>query len=80
MPPIWVGDDEGTYHNWDLNRREHARARHQGRVNVLFFDGHVESPTLEYVFEDTSDAALVRWNRDRQPHRDRLCPTLSRST
>ena len=49
-----------------------ARATHQGRINVLFCDGHVESPTLEYVFEDTSDAALVRWNRDHQPHRDNL--------
>lgn len=49
-----------------------AMARHQGRINVLFCDGHVESPTLEYVFEDTSDTALVRWNRDHQPHRDDL--------
>jgi prepilin-type processing-associated H-X9-DG protein/prepilin-type N-terminal cleavage/methylation domain-containing protein len=49
-----------------------AMARHQGRINVLFCDGHVESPTLENVFEDTSDAALARWNRDHQPHRDNL--------
>jgi hypothetical protein len=32
----------------------------------------VESPTLKFLFEDTSDAALVRWNRDHLPHRDRL--------
>jgi prepilin-type processing-associated H-X9-DG protein/prepilin-type N-terminal cleavage/methylation domain-containing protein len=49
-----------------------ASRRHQGKVNVLFCDGHVESPTLSQVFEDTSDAALVRWNRDHEPHRDRL--------
>ena len=49
-----------------------ATARHQGSVNVLFCDGHVESPTLRLVFQDTSDAALVRWNRDHLPHRDRL--------
>ena len=53
-------------------RTGRAMARHQGRVNVLFCDGHVESPTLEHVFEETNDAALVRWNRDHQPHRDRL--------
>jgi prepilin-type processing-associated H-X9-DG protein/prepilin-type N-terminal cleavage/methylation domain-containing protein len=47
-------------------------ARHQGKANVLFCDGHVESPTLKFLFEDTSDAALVRWNRDHQPHRDKL--------
>jgi prepilin-type processing-associated H-X9-DG protein/prepilin-type N-terminal cleavage/methylation domain-containing protein len=49
-----------------------ANARHQGKANVVFCDGHVESPTLKVLFEDTSDAALVRWNRDHLPHRDRL--------
>jgi prepilin-type N-terminal cleavage/methylation domain-containing protein/prepilin-type processing-associated H-X9-DG protein len=52
--------------------RSAATARHQGSVNVLFCDGHLESPTLRFVFQDTSDAALVRWNRDHLPHRDRL--------
>ena len=55
-----------------LDKYGRATARHQGRVNVLFCDGHVESPTLKLVFEDTSDAALVRWNRDHQPHPDQL--------
>ena len=48
--------------------------RHQGKANVGFCDGHVESPRLTFLFEDTSDAALVRWNRDHLPHRDRLSP------
>jgi len=47
-------------------------SRHQGRANVLFCDGHVESPTLKVLFEDTSDMALARWNRDHLPHQDRL--------
>ena len=47
-------------------------ARHQGSANVVFCDGHVESPTLKFLFEDTSDAALVRWNRDYLPHRELL--------
>ncbi len=46
--------------------------RHQGKANVVFCDGHVESPTLKFLFEDTSDAALVRWNRDHLAHRDHL--------
>jgi prepilin-type N-terminal cleavage/methylation domain-containing protein/prepilin-type processing-associated H-X9-DG protein len=46
--------------------------RHQGKANVVFCDGHVESPGLSFLFEDTGDAALVRWNRDHLPHRDRL--------
>jgi prepilin-type processing-associated H-X9-DG protein/prepilin-type N-terminal cleavage/methylation domain-containing protein len=43
--------------------------RHRGKANVVFCDGHVESPTLTFLFEDESDAALRRWNRDNQPHR-----------
>ena len=46
--------------------------RHQGKANVVFCDGHVESPTLQFLFEDTNDEALVRWNRDHQPHRENL--------
>ena len=47
-------------------------SRHQGKVNVMYCDGHVESPTLHSVFEDTNTAALVRWNRDHQSHLDKL--------
>ena len=43
-------------------------------ANVVFCDGHVESPTLQFLFEDTSDAALVRWNRGHLPHREKLSP------
>ena len=51
-----------------------AASRHQGRANVVFCDGHVESPKLQFLFEDTSDDALSRWNRDHQPHRELLKP------
>ncbi|HTR43975.1 MAG TPA: prepilin-type N-terminal cleavage/methylation domain-containing protein [Pseudomonadales bacterium] len=51
-----------------------SAARHHGNANVVFCDGHVESPTLKFLFEDTSDAALVRWNRDHLPHREELNP------
>ncbi len=43
--------------------------RHREKANVVFCDGHVESPTLRFLFEDETDAALRRWNRDHQPHR-----------
>jgi hypothetical protein len=39
-----------------------------------FFAMAVESPTLPFLFTDTSDAALSRWNRDHHPHRERLAP------
>ncbi len=44
-------------------------SRHSGKGNVMFCDGHVESPKLKYLFEDNTDAALSRWNRDHQAHR-----------
>jgi prepilin-type N-terminal cleavage/methylation domain-containing protein/prepilin-type processing-associated H-X9-DG protein len=56
----------------ELVRYGNTFSRHQGKANVLFCEGHVESPSLKFVFEDTSDAALARWNRDHLPHRDRL--------
>src|ERR1017187_3628073 len=71
---------DGEYLLWRTSRVDDAGstkrsfARHQGRANVVFCDGHVESPTLKFLFADTSDAALVRWNRDHLPHRERLAP------
>jgi hypothetical protein len=41
---------------------------------VIFCVCLVESPTLKFLFEDTSDVALARWNRDHQPHREKLSP------
>ena len=57
-----------------LDRNGVASSRHQSKANVVFCDSHVESPTLQFLFTDTSDAALSRWNRDHLPHRDRLAP------
>jgi prepilin-type N-terminal cleavage/methylation domain-containing protein/prepilin-type processing-associated H-X9-DG protein len=47
-------------------------SRHHGKADVVFCDGHVESPKLQLLFEDTSDNALSRWNRDHRPHREKL--------
>jgi prepilin-type processing-associated H-X9-DG protein/prepilin-type N-terminal cleavage/methylation domain-containing protein len=49
-----------------------AAARHQGKFNILFADGHVEALSLNSIFGDTNDVALARWNRDHLPHRDAL--------
>jgi prepilin-type processing-associated H-X9-DG protein len=72
---LWRGDlwqDFDEQGNLGMTKRSYSR--HQGKANVGFCDGHVESPTLEFLFADTSDAALVRWNRDHLPHRERLQP------
>jgi len=62
LPDIFKGDSKEAF------------SRHQDKANVVFCDGHVESPTLQFLFADTSDAALSAWNRDHQPHRERLSP------
>lgn len=49
-----------------------ATARHQGKFNILFADGHVEALSLKIIFGETNDVALARWNRDHQPHRELL--------
>ena len=54
----------------DSTRRSHRR--HSGRGSVLFCDGHVDGLKLEFLFQDETDRALRIWNRDNQPHRERL--------
>lgn len=49
-----------------------SNRRHKGKANVLFCDGHVDSPSLDFLFRDETDQALRIWNRDNQPHRERL--------
>jgi prepilin-type processing-associated H-X9-DG protein len=51
---------------------DRANARHQRRANIAFADGHVAAMSFDALFKDTSDAALSLWNRDHQPHRERL--------
>ena len=71
---LWRNDNVYNYLGSALGSTQRAYARHQSRASVVFCDGHVESPTLKFLFEDTSDAALVRWNRDHTPHREKLAP------
>ena len=68
----WVSIHGHSFFDPESTKRSYAR--HQGKANVVFCDGHVESPTLQFLFADTSDAALVRWNRDHLPPRDKLSP------
>jgi prepilin-type processing-associated H-X9-DG protein/prepilin-type N-terminal cleavage/methylation domain-containing protein len=71
---LWRNDNVNNYLGSALGSTQRAYARHQSRANVVFCDGHVESPTLKFLFEDTNDSALVRWNRDHRPHREKLSP------
>ena len=44
-------------------------ARHGGRWNMLFCDGHVENGKLRKFFNFWDDNVARLWNRDNRPHR-----------
>ncbi len=69
---MWRTD--GVRQDYPLGSARRAYARHKGKENVVFCDGHVEVPLLQTLFGDNSDSALRRWNRDNQSHRERLTP------
>jgi prepilin-type N-terminal cleavage/methylation domain-containing protein len=51
---------------------EFAGKRHQGFLNVVFIDDHVEAIRWKSLLLDRSDRALRRWNNDDEPHREFL--------
>jgi prepilin-type N-terminal cleavage/methylation domain-containing protein/prepilin-type processing-associated H-X9-DG protein len=46
--------------------------RHNKRLPTIFVDGHAQIISLERLFESRADSDLRLWNRDDQPHRERL--------
>ncbi len=44
--------------------------RHAGKLNVVFCDGHVESPPIKAMFGHENEQALRRWNNDNLPHKE----------
>lgn len=51
--------------------RKAVLARHRGKYNIFFVDGHVESIHRTPLFRLT-DVSLKRWNNDNLPHADLL--------
>ena len=49
-----------------------AYARHSGKLNTAFCDGHIESIKVAVLYNDKSDQTLKRWNYDNEPHREQL--------
>jgi prepilin-type processing-associated H-X9-DG protein/prepilin-type N-terminal cleavage/methylation domain-containing protein len=56
----------------NLGSTERVSRRHGGKLNVLYCDGHVIQESLQFLFNDTSGPALSSWNRDNQPHGERV--------
>jgi prepilin-type processing-associated H-X9-DG protein len=69
----WSGSPDQPYLNFAQITKS-IYARHQGRANMVFCDGHVATFTFKFLFQDTNDVALACWNRDHLPHRDKLSP------
>ncbi len=44
--------------------------RHNYRTDVLFCDGHVESPKRNDLRSPSSDLWRARWNNDNNPHNE----------
>lgn len=54
-----------------LSATKRTQRRHDGRLNIVFGDGHSEVMTLNELFESNAPQALSRWNRDNLPHPER---------
>lgn len=52
-----------------VDRRREARERHNGKVNIVFCDDHVESLRMEEIYLSQSDEVRRRWNRNHEPPR-----------
>ncbi len=64
---INIPEDPGAYGLAFIAKT--AEKRHQGRLNTMLCDGHIEATRVETLFGDRDDT-LARWNRDHEPHRD----------
>ena len=74
MNPSGIQYSDAVGQNWsgpsNDDAQKAARARHSGKLNVVFCDDHVEGIKVKKLLLDNSDDALRRWNNDHQPHRD----------
>jgi prepilin-type processing-associated H-X9-DG protein/prepilin-type N-terminal cleavage/methylation domain-containing protein len=47
-----------------------SKLRHNGRMNIWFCDGHVESFNTEKILDSKNTGIRSLWNHDNQPHRE----------
>jgi len=67
-----IGVASGAVGFQRFNDTRRALTRHNGSVNAVFCDAHVESPKAALLFNLTNSTALARWNKDHQPHSELL--------
>ena len=75
--PTWEANlDPSESDQWPSNR-------HNRRTDILFSDGHAESPIRNAVIDPTKDGQWRRrWNNDNEPHNEKSWagPTASQNT
>ena len=54
-------DNTAPHSQWPSNR-------HNFRTDILFCDGHVETPKRNDLMQINNDDSVARWNNDNQPH------------
>jgi len=54
-------DNTADHTQWPCNR-------HNYRTDILFADGHAESPKRNDLMQINNDASVAQWNNDNQPH------------
>lgn len=61
IDPVVNGGDNNQGQQWPSNR-------HNRRTNLLFADGHAESPNRKDVINPNDPTWRARWNTDNDPH------------
>jgi prepilin-type processing-associated H-X9-DG protein/prepilin-type N-terminal cleavage/methylation domain-containing protein len=51
-----------------MGSTKRSGARHRGKANVAFGDGHATAVPLKTLFAETSEDSLKMWNRDNTAH------------
>ena len=74
-----IGMSAGAGRPQRFNETQRALNRHNSCVNVVFCDGHVESPKASVLFSLSNSASLARWNKDHQPHPELLCCEVAKT-
>jgi prepilin-type N-terminal cleavage/methylation domain-containing protein/prepilin-type processing-associated H-X9-DG protein len=57
---------------WSPSMPPTLEKRHRGRLNVIFCDTHVEAPKVRQLLLDLSPEWLRKWNRDNDPHLEKI--------
>jgi prepilin-type N-terminal cleavage/methylation domain-containing protein/prepilin-type processing-associated H-X9-DG protein len=71
----WLGVNmRGNFNSTFPQEYFQAPKRHQGSLNIVFCDAHVESPRIKMLFNRWDASVMRRWNNDNLPHMELIRP------